>query len=209
MARIKSITFEKALKLPGVYAVVTGDDLPEVASKTEQVGEGAVNPRYLSMNILARDKAVYDGHAIAAVAASDRHAAEEALRLIEVEYEVLPPVMTVEEAMKPDAPILLAELRNKEDGLDKQTNVANHIQFKRGDLAEGFKGEVLRATGPTSGSTIRCKMGATKKGKIVAAEIWMAYEAGGFPGSPVGAGAMTVINSYNIPNPESMLTTSL
>ena len=47
------------------------------------------------------------------------------------------------------------------------------------------RAEVLRATGPTSGSTIRCKMGATKDGKIVAAEIWMAYEAGGFPGSPV------------------------
>src|SRR5271154_2675352 len=112
-ARIKSIDFEKALKLPGVYAIVTGADLPEVASKTEQVGEGAVNPRYLSMNILARDKALYDGHAIAAVAASDRHTAEEALGLIEVEYEVLPPVMTAEEAMKPDAPILLPELRSK------------------------------------------------------------------------------------------------
>lgn len=301
-ARIKSINFDKAIKLPGVFAIVTGADLPEVASKTEQVGEGAVNARYLSMNILARDKVLYDGHAIAAVAASDRHTAEEALRLIEVDYEVLPPVMTVEEAMKPDAPILLPELRNKEDGPDKETNVANHIQFKRGDLSEGFKeadytierdfhtamvhqgyvephnaigiynadgyatiycstqgtftvrsltaqilripegkikvvpaeigggfggkttvyleplavllsqrtgkpvklvmtrGEVLRATGPTSGSKIRCKMGATKDGKIVAAEIWMAYEAGGFPGSPVGAGAMTIIAPYNIPN---------
>ena len=301
-ARIKSINFDKALELPGVFAIVTGADLPEVASKTEQVGEGAVNTRYLSMNILARDKVLYDGHAVAAVAASDRHIAEEVLRLIEVDYEVLPPVMTVEEAMKPGAPILLHDLRNKEDGPDQQTNVANHIQFKRGDLAEGFKaadfiierefntamvhqgyvephnavgiynsdgyatiycstqgtfpvrsltaqvlgmpegnikvvpaeigggfggkttiyleplavilsqrtgrpvklvmtrGEVLRATGPTSGSQIRCKMGATKDGKIVAAEIWMAYEAGGFPGSPVGAGAMTVINSYNIPH---------
>jgi CO/xanthine dehydrogenase Mo-binding subunit len=301
-ARIKSINVQRALALPGVFAIVTGADLPEVAGKTEQVGEGTVNPRYLSMNILARDKVLYDGHAVAAVAAADRHTAEEALRLIEVDYELLPPVMTVEEAMHRDAPTLLAELRNKEDGPDKPTNVANHIQFKRGDLREGFKeadyiverefrtamvhqgyvephnavgiynadgyvtiycstqgtftvrsltaqvlripegkikvvpaeigggfggkttiyleplavllsqktgkpvklvmtrGEVLRATGPTSGSTIRCKMGATKEGKIVAAEVWMAYEAGGFPGSPVGAGAMTVINSYNIPH---------
>ena len=53
---------------------------------------------------------------------------------------------------------------------------------------------------PTSGSTIRCKMGATKDGKLVAAEIWMAYEAGAFPGSPVGAGAMTIIAPYDIPN---------
>ena len=62
------------------------------------------------------------------------------------------------------------------------------------------RGEVLRATGPTSGSTIRCKMGATKDGKLVAAEVWMAYEAGAFPGSPVGAGAMTIIAPYDIPN---------
>ena len=98
----------------------------------------AINPHHLSMNILARDKVLYDGHAIAAVAATSPHIAEEALRLIEVEYEILPPVMTVEAAMKPGAPILLPELRNKEEG-DKQTNVANHVQFKRGDLEAGFK----------------------------------------------------------------------
>ncbi len=62
------------------------------------------------------------------------------------------------------------------------------------------RAEVLRASGPTSGSTIRCKMGCTKDGKLVAAQIWMAYEAGAFPGSPVGAGAMTIIAPYNIPN---------
>jgi xanthine dehydrogenase molybdenum-binding subunit len=62
------------------------------------------------------------------------------------------------------------------------------------------RAEVLRATGPTSGSKIRCKLGATKDGKLVAAEIWMAYEAGAFPGSPVGAGAMTIVASYNIPH---------
>jgi CO/xanthine dehydrogenase Mo-binding subunit len=62
------------------------------------------------------------------------------------------------------------------------------------------RAEVLRASGPTSGSTIRCKMGCTKDGKLVAAQIWMAYEAGGFPGSPVGAGAMTIVAPYNIPH---------
>lgn len=138
-ARIKSINVEKALQMRGVFAVVTGADHPDVASKTEQVGEGAVNPRYVSMNILARDKALYDGHAVAAVAALDRHIAEEALRLIDVDYEVLPPVMTVDEAMKPGAAILLEDLRSKEEGPDKQTNVANHLQFNRGDLSEGFK----------------------------------------------------------------------
>jgi CO/xanthine dehydrogenase Mo-binding subunit len=62
------------------------------------------------------------------------------------------------------------------------------------------RGEVLRATGPTSGSHIRVKMGANKAGKITAAQIWMAYEAGAFPGSPVGAGCMTVLAPYDLEN---------
>src|SRR5208283_6022065 len=138
-ARIKSINLEKALKMPGVKAIVTAADLaPLPENKAEAVGEVAMNPRYLSLNILARDKVLYDGHALAAVAATSPHIAEEALRLIEVEYEVLPPVMTVDVATKPGAPILLKDLRNKEEG-DKPTNVAQHYQFKRGDLAAGFK----------------------------------------------------------------------
>src|ERR1700724_2772116 len=54
-ARIKNINFAEALNVPGVFAIVTGADFPEVASKSEMVGEGPVNPHYLSMNILARD----------------------------------------------------------------------------------------------------------------------------------------------------------
>ncbi|HYK63349.1 MAG TPA: molybdopterin cofactor-binding domain-containing protein, partial [Patescibacteria group bacterium] len=137
-ANIKSIKIDKALKLPGVKAIVTANDLPQAENKIEQAGEMAINPAHLSLNILARDKVLYDGHAVAAVAATSPHIAEEALRLIEVEYEVLPPVMTVDAAMKPGAPILLKDLRNKEEG-DKQTNVAQHYQFKRGDLEAGFK----------------------------------------------------------------------
>ena len=152
-ANIKSINIDKALKLPGVKAVVTGKDLPKAENKLEQAGEMVINPMYLSMNILAHDKVLYDGHAIAAVAATSPHIAEEALRLIEVEYEVLPPVMTVDVATKPGAPILLKDLRNKEEG-DKPTNVAQHYQFKRGDVAEGFLrppagvGEVEGRVGP-------------------------------------------------------------
>ena len=58
------------------------------------------------------------------------------------------------------------------------------------------RAEVLRATGPTSGSLLKVKMGATKDGKLTAAEVWMAYEAGAFPGSPVGVGCMTAIAPY-------------
>src|SRR5262249_40815371 len=114
-AIIKSINIEKALKLPGVKAVVTSADLPEAPNKLEQAGEMAINPSHLSMNILARGKVLYDGHAIAAVAATSPHIAEEATKLIEVEYEVLPPVMTVDAAMKPGAPILHKDLRNQDE----------------------------------------------------------------------------------------------
>ena len=62
------------------------------------------------------------------------------------------------------------------------------------------RSEVLRATGPTSGSYIRCKIGARKDGKIIAAQVWMAYEAGAFPGSPVGAGCMTILTPYDLEN---------
>src|SRR6202049_3908960 len=137
-AIIKSINVDKALKMPGVKAIVTSADLPEAEDKVEQVGEAAMNPRYLSMNILAHQKALYDGHAIAAVAATSPHIAEEALRLIEVDYEVLPPVMSVERAMEADAPILIPELRNPESG-DKATNVAMHLPIKKGDPEAGFK----------------------------------------------------------------------
>src|SRR5262249_2235990 len=61
------------------------------------------------------------------------------LCLIEVEYEVLPAALRVDEAMQPEAPVLLPELRNKEEGPDTQTNVASHLQFTRGNLEEGFK----------------------------------------------------------------------
>src|SRR5216684_6835791 len=138
-ARIKSIKIDKALALPGVKAIITGADLPTLPDKMEAAGEAPVNLAHLSENLLARDKALYDGHAIAAVAATSAHIAEEAVRLIEVEYELLPPVMTVEDAMKPGATILNATVRNKDEG-DKPTNVAGHYQFKRGDADEGFKG---------------------------------------------------------------------
>jgi CO/xanthine dehydrogenase Mo-binding subunit len=60
--------------------------------------------------------------------------------------------------------------------------------------------EVFESTGPTSGSAIRIKMGATSDGRITAAQAWLAYEAGAFPGSPVGAGAECVFAPYNISN---------
>src|SRR6202043_3925559 len=109
-ARIVSIKTEKAAALPGVKAVVTAVDFPEIASEEAFVGEGPMNFRDLSYNCMAHGKVLYDGHAVAAVAATSPSIAEEALDLIEVDYEVLPPAMTVEDAMAPGAPILLPAL---------------------------------------------------------------------------------------------------
>src|SRR6202167_3645608 len=89
-ARIVSINVEKALALPGVRAVVTSADFPEIRSEEAFVGEGPMNFRDLSRNVMARGKALYEGHAVAAVAAVSPLVAAEALDLIELEYEQLP-----------------------------------------------------------------------------------------------------------------------
>src|SRR5579863_2980444 len=103
-ARTVSIDTSKAATLPGVTAVLTAADLPNIPSEEAFVGEGPMNFRDLSRNIMARDKALYEGHAVAAVAANSPIVAAEAVDLIEVEYEVLPYVIDTEDAMAPDAP---------------------------------------------------------------------------------------------------------
>src|SRR6266487_3490192 len=109
-ARIVSIDASKALALPGVKAVVTAADFPEIPSEEAFVGEGPMNFRDLSYNCMARGKVLYAGHAVAAVAATSPAIAEEALDLIEIDYEVLPHVIDVEDAMKPGAPVLHDDL---------------------------------------------------------------------------------------------------
>jgi xanthine dehydrogenase molybdenum-binding subunit len=303
-ARIRSLDVSRALALPGVKAVVTGKDLPPAEDRVVQLGEAAVNLKYLSNNVLAGQKVLYRGHAVAAVAATSPYIAEEALSLIEVDYEVLPPVLDVREAMQDDAPLLHDNLKTKTLGAqtDKLSNIATHNQFKLGDLDKGFaeadlvierefrtatvhqgyiethnatalwnadgrltvwestqgaftaqrqlsavlglpvshirvipaeigggfggkiniylepvaallsqktgrpvkvlmnRTEVFEGTGPTPASYIRVKMGATNDGRITAAQAYMAYEAGAFPGSPIGAGMMCIFAPYDIPN---------
>ena len=139
-ARIIGINVEKALALPGVRAVATSADFPEIRPEEAFVGEGPVNFRDLSRNIMARGKVLYEGHAVAAVAAVSPGIATEALNLIEVEYEVLPYVIDVEEAMAPDAPLLHDDLFTA--GVDpkpeKPSNIAKQVTFSKGDPAAGF-----------------------------------------------------------------------
>lgn len=303
-AKIKSIDTSKAEAVSGVRAVVTHKDLFEPGSRVVELGEGAVNLKHLSNNVLAGDKVLYRGHAVAAVAADNVHIAEEAAKLIKIDYEVLPAVVDVLDAMKPGAPLLHNDLLTDELGkkADKPSNIAKHFRFELGDVEKGFKqakvvierefhtatvhqgyiephnatalwnadghvtvwtstqgsftvrqqvaelvgapisrvkvipmeigggfggkirvylepvavalsrksgrpvkvlmsrADVFEGTGPTPGSYIRVKMGVDVNGLITAAEAYMAYEAGGYPGSPIGAGAMCVFACYNVPN---------
>ena len=88
-ARIRSIDSRRALQLPGVRAVVTGADFPTAGDKIEDLGEGSVKLRDLCANVLAGEKALYRGHAVAGVAATSPHIAEQALRLFSVDYDCL------------------------------------------------------------------------------------------------------------------------
>jgi CO/xanthine dehydrogenase Mo-binding subunit len=140
-ARIKSIDTSKAAALSGVKAVVTSADFPAIPSEEAFVGEGPMNFRDLSYNCMARGKVLYDGHAVAAVAATSQAIAEEALDLIQVDYEVLPYVIDVEDAMKPGAPVLHDDLftQGVEPKAEKASNVAKRITFTKGDFASGWK----------------------------------------------------------------------
>lgn len=140
-AKIKSINIEKALKHPGVKAIVTHQDFPEPPAGLTTIGEGAsVNLKFISSNVLARDKVLYKGHAIAGVAAINPHVAEEALRLIEVEYEILKPVLTAPEAMDNNAPLLHESMTTVSGGQDTGTisNIPTHTIYATGDTDQGF-----------------------------------------------------------------------
>lgn len=303
-ARIRSIDTSAAEALPGVKAVITGKDLPE--QKFDYVGPErvAINFWHFTRNVMAKEKALFDGHPVAAVAATTKDIADEALKLIKIDYEVLPHVIDVDDAMRPDAPLLFEDMKTRGVTPEPTTfsNISKKIEFKLGDLDAGFKmadeivemsyktkpvhqgyiepqstlarydtdgqaemwsssqghfvmrtftakllgmrvadlrvhaaeigggfggkticyveplavllskkaghpvklmttrEEVFRATGPTSGASMTIKIGATKDGKIVAAQGLYKYQAGAFPGSPVMNACMCGFAPYDIPN---------
>ena len=303
-ARIVAIDASAAEAVPGVLAVVTAKDLPDLKDKIAELGEGAVNLAHLGANVLAHDKVLYRGHAVAAVAAVNPHVAEEAARLVRVEYEPLPAVTWVLDAMRPDAPLLHDDLFTESLGelASEPSNVAKHIRFEQGDVEAGFaKADVVverefrtatvhqgyiephvatalwnadghltiwtstqgsftcrqqtaellelpvsrvtvvpceigggfggkisvylepvaallsrkcgrpvkivmdraacfEATGPTPASFMRVKLGATRDGRLVAGEAWLAYDAGAYPGGVIGPGAMCVFSCYELPH---------
>ena len=133
-AKIKKIDTSAAEKLPGVKAVITAADLPDHT-------DGDRSMRDILENCMARKKALYDGHAVAAVAAVDAHTAREALKLIKVDYQVLPHVTDVDEALKPNAPLLHDDIFT--DGIEpkptKPSNWCKLAEYGHGDVEAGFK----------------------------------------------------------------------
>src|ERR1700758_411863 len=297
-ARIKSINTKKAEKLPGVKAVVTSRDVVDFPIEKGAVMLGIQDMRWMCRNVMAREKALFHGHPVAAVAATTEAIAAEACKLIEVDYEVLPFAIEIDDALKADAPIL--HEWNKVDG--KPSNIAGRLEHKKGDIAVGFakadiiiersfttrpvhqgyiephaclisvaadgkatvwsssqgqfmvramtahltgitqsdiraipaeigggfggktivylepvatllakksgrpvkmvmtREEVMRATGPTSGSKSTVKIGATKDGRIVAAHGIYYLQAGALPGSPIRGAVGCSFAPYDIPH---------
>src|SRR5215470_16768628 len=125
-ARIVRIDTSKARALPGVLAVLTAKDLPDIL----------VGRRMFDMPVLARDRVRFIGEKVAVVAALDPDLAEEALALIEVEYEDLPAVFDPVEAIRPDAP-LVHENPGAYEGAPPERphpNVQSVLRFKLGDV---------------------------------------------------------------------------
>jgi len=303
-ANIRSIDISEAEKLPGVKAIVTRDDFPEMEVEYAASGELMINYRDVTRNMMAREKVLYDGHPVAAVAATSESIAKEALKLIKVDYEVLPHVIDVVEAMAPDAPVLDETMftRGVEPKPEKPSNIALRMTSKLGDVEAGFaradviierefntkpthqgyiephaavanytdggvaevwtctqghfvfraqiakllkmdissvkvtpteigggfggknnvyleplavqlsrkarrpvkmvmtRDEVFRASGPTSGTNVKVKMGATKDGRITAAQAELNYQAGAFAGSSLTLAAITVFTRYDLEN---------
>ena len=139
-ARIRSIDTSRAEALPGVKAVMTGADLPDHPFEFVGPERLAVNFWHITRNIMAREKVLYEGHAVAAVAAISNVIANRALALIDVDYEVVPHVIDVEEAMAEDAPLLFDDMitRGVDPAPERPSNVSKRVGFEIGDLDAGF-----------------------------------------------------------------------
>lgn len=141
-ARILSIDSTQALSLDGVKGVVTAADLPPLGDVSIMSrGEVEVNLTHVRKLALAHDKALFHGHPVAVVAATSPHIAEDALSLIKVEYQPLPPVLDPEAAMAQDAPIIHADLftQTHTGRAEKPSNIAVIYEMGRGDVEQGFR----------------------------------------------------------------------
>ncbi|GBD10905.1 Putative xanthine dehydrogenase molybdenum-binding subunit XdhA [bacterium HR23] len=140
-AYIRRIDASRALALEGVKAVVTAQDLPPLEdARAAFGGELMIDLDHLRRLTIAHEKALFEGHAVAAVAATSPEIAEAALELIQVDYEVLPVVENALDAMKPDAPLLHPNLYTRTLGEkpSKPSNIATIVEVGFGDLEKAW-----------------------------------------------------------------------
>ncbi len=128
-AKILRIDAAAARAMDGVYGVITAADLPPLDETT--AGERLQEARDLRAIAFAHERALYHGHAVALVIARDAETARAAAQAVRVEYEPLPPVMSIDAALDPDAPRL-------HPGRFKRGNLAREFTWERGDLLAGF-----------------------------------------------------------------------
>ncbi len=136
-ARIKRIDTSKAKALPGVHAVLTWEDLPRVPYSTAGQSDPIPGP----LDTFSLDNKVrFVGDRVAFVAAETEEIADQALKLIEVEYEELPPIVDPEDALKEDAPIIHDEPEYVPFGeSDPTKNIAARIRIDIGNVEKGFE----------------------------------------------------------------------
>ena len=141
-ARIRSIDTKKAEVLPGVKAVVTGADFPQAADKLVAGAESASNLRWVAQKCMAQGKVFYEGQPVAAVAAISHAVAREALSLIEIDYEILPHVIDIEDALREDAPVLHEDVftQGMAERPAKPSNASMRFAINRGDPAAALAG---------------------------------------------------------------------
>ncbi len=139
-AKILSIDTSKAESLHGVRAIITAADFPDIPMTWIPAGPTGIDFGANARTIIAKEKVLFHGHAYAAIAATTIEIAREAAELVEVEWEVLTPVLSIEEALAPGAPILHEgqETEGQGDKPEGDTNITNQIVFDGGDIEAGF-----------------------------------------------------------------------
>ena len=148
-ALVRGIETSKARALKGVKAIVTADDFPEITPGTIiPFGETGADLWVTALTIIARGKALWMGQAVAAVAAVDEYVAQEALDLIEVDYEVLPAVASIEAATAKGAALVHPEHKPKgfEAGAHVPPNAGSRTLIERGDVEAALAASAATAS---------------------------------------------------------------